>query len=149
MFDVGFTEVMLIAAVALLVVGPEKLPKLARTAGLWVGRARRMVADVKSDIDREIKRAELGDDIKNIKKSVDSVKSDITSAASEVGKSIQSGADEIKSDVNAIKQDMSLNSNATEASSTPSTAKPTVSATPSVPAKPPAPGDQSISGTED
>lgn len=59
MFDVGFFELVLIAVVALVVVGPEKLPKLARTAGLWIGRGRRVLADVKADIEKEIKAEEL------------------------------------------------------------------------------------------
>ena len=59
MFDVGFSELVLIAVVALLVVGPERLPKLARTAGLWLGRARRVVVQVKAEIDRELKAEEL------------------------------------------------------------------------------------------
>ena len=59
MFDVGFFELVLIAVVALLVVGPERLPKLARTAGMWLGRGRRFINSVKDDIDREIKADEL------------------------------------------------------------------------------------------
>lgn len=59
MFDVGFSELMLIGVVALLVLGPERLPKAARTAGLWMGRARRFLATVKADIDKEIKAEEL------------------------------------------------------------------------------------------
>jgi len=59
MFDVGFWELSLIALVALLVIGPERLPKVARVAGLWLGRGRRMIASVKADIDREIKAEEL------------------------------------------------------------------------------------------
>ncbi len=58
MFDVGFFELLLIGLVALLVVGPERLPKVARTAGMWVGRARRFVRNVKDDIDREIQAEE-------------------------------------------------------------------------------------------
>jgi len=61
MFDVGFWELSLIALVALLVIGPERLPKVARTAGLWIGRGRRMIGSVKADIDREIKAQELKD----------------------------------------------------------------------------------------
>jgi len=60
-FDVGFWELAIIAAIALLVIGPERLPKAARTVGLWVGRARRMVTDVKSDIDREIRESDLAE----------------------------------------------------------------------------------------
>jgi sec-independent protein translocase protein TatB len=59
MFDVGFWELALIAVVALLVVGPERLPALARTVGLWVGRLRRYVSTVKDDIEREIRADEL------------------------------------------------------------------------------------------
>lgn len=59
MFDVGFSELLLIGVIALLVLGPERLPKVARTAGHWVGRARRFVANVKADIEQEIKAEEL------------------------------------------------------------------------------------------
>jgi sec-independent protein translocase protein TatB len=59
MFDIGFWELILIGVVALLVVGPERLPKLARTAGLWIGRGRRMLGNVKAEIDRELKAEEL------------------------------------------------------------------------------------------
>jgi len=59
MFDVGFWELALIGLVMLVVVGPERLPKLARTAGLWLGRGRRMLSSVKAEIDREIKAEEL------------------------------------------------------------------------------------------
>ncbi len=59
MFDIGFWELALIMVVALLVVGPERLPRLARTLGLWVGKARRFVSTVKADIDRELAAEEL------------------------------------------------------------------------------------------
>lgn len=59
MFDMGALELLVISVVALIVVGPERLPKLARTAGLWVGRARRAFSSVKDEIDREIKADEL------------------------------------------------------------------------------------------
>lgn len=59
MFDIGFGELVMIGVVALVVVGPDKLPGVARTAGMWVGRARRFVTQVKADIDRELKQEEL------------------------------------------------------------------------------------------
>ncbi len=59
MFDVGFFELLLIGVVALLVVGPERLPKIARTAGLWLGKGRRFINSVKSDIEQELKTEEL------------------------------------------------------------------------------------------
>ncbi len=59
MFDIGFWELTIIAIVALLVIGPERLPQVARTTGMWFGRMRRFVSGVKADIDREIKADEL------------------------------------------------------------------------------------------
>ena len=59
MFDVGFSELIVIAIVALIVLGPERLPKVARTAGLLLGRLQRYVNDVKSDINREMQLDEL------------------------------------------------------------------------------------------
>jgi sec-independent protein translocase protein TatB len=59
MFDIGFSELMVIGVVALLVIGPEKLPRVARTLGHLLGRAQRYVNDVKSDINREIQLDEL------------------------------------------------------------------------------------------
>ena len=59
MFDVGFTELMVIALVALIVIGPERLPRVARTAGHLLGRLQRYVSDVKADINREIQLEDL------------------------------------------------------------------------------------------
>ncbi|NTV11643.1 MAG: twin-arginine translocase subunit TatB [Zoogloea sp.] len=59
MFDVGFSELIVIGLVALIVIGPERLPKVARTVGHLVGRLQRYVADVKSDIQREMQLDEL------------------------------------------------------------------------------------------
>ena len=59
MFDIGFSELLVIGVVALIVIGPEKLPKVARTLGHLLGRAQRYVNDVKSDINREIQLDEL------------------------------------------------------------------------------------------
>ena len=59
MFDVGFQEITLIGVIALIVVGPERLPKMARTVGLWMGKIRYYVGQVKSDIEREVRAQEL------------------------------------------------------------------------------------------
>lgn len=59
MFDFGFGELMLVALVALIVVGPERLPKVARTLGHLLGRVQRYVSDVKSDISREMQLEDL------------------------------------------------------------------------------------------
>jgi sec-independent protein translocase protein TatB len=59
MFDIGFTEIIFIMVIALLVVGPERLPRIARAAGLWVGKLRGFVSSVKADIDKELATEEL------------------------------------------------------------------------------------------
>ncbi|MCF6355105.1 MAG: Sec-independent protein translocase protein TatB [Candidatus Polarisedimenticolaceae bacterium] len=59
MFDIGFWELGLISVVALLVVGPERLPGLARTLGLWLGKGRRMLSSIKDEIDREVRVDEI------------------------------------------------------------------------------------------
>lgn len=59
MFDISFAEIVVIAVVTLIVVGPERLPKVARTLGYLLGRAQRYVADVKNDIQREMELEEL------------------------------------------------------------------------------------------
>lgn len=59
MFEIGFWELVMVGVVALIVVGPERLPGLARTAGLWLGKARRIFAEVKAEVDRELHLEEL------------------------------------------------------------------------------------------
>jgi sec-independent protein translocase protein TatB len=59
MVDIGFWEISLILVIALLVVGPERLPRMARTIGLWLGKGRQILNSVKADIDRELKADEL------------------------------------------------------------------------------------------
>lgn len=61
MFDIGFWEILLIAVVALLVVGPERLPKLVRVVGLWLGRAQASVQSIRNEINRELRAQELQD----------------------------------------------------------------------------------------
>jgi sec-independent protein translocase protein TatB len=66
MIDVGFWEVAMIGVLALIILGPERLPGVARTAGVWMGKARRMMNEIKSDIKSELNEADL-DELKNIR----------------------------------------------------------------------------------
>ena len=90
MFDIGFWELALIGVVALLVVGPDRLPGLARNVGLWVGRIRRYVASVRDDIEREIQAEELKkvlqkpSDLNPLKDVVEETRSVIGSAKNEI-----------------------------------------------------------------
>jgi sec-independent protein translocase protein TatB len=88
MFDVGFFELLLLGVVALLVVGPERLPKLARSAGMWLGRGRRFISSVKEDIDREIKADELREILEKQKRN---------NPMHEIVEETRSGLDEIRS----------------------------------------------------
>ena len=71
MFDIGFTELLVIGVVALLVIGPERMPKVARTAGHLFGRFQRYVSSVKADINREMDIDELRRAGENFKQSVE------------------------------------------------------------------------------
>ena len=59
MFDIGFSELIMVGLVSLLVIGPERLPKVARLAGFWIGKTRNMVASVKAEIKQELHAEEI------------------------------------------------------------------------------------------
>ncbi len=59
MFDVGFWELCLIGLISLLVIGPERLPKVARLSGFWIGKTRNMIAGVKQEINEELRAEEM------------------------------------------------------------------------------------------
>lgn len=61
MFDIGFSELVVIGLIALIVLGPKRLPEVARTAGRWMGQLRRFVSDVKQDLDREMHTEDLAE----------------------------------------------------------------------------------------
>ena len=84
MFDIGFSELFVIGVVALVVIGPERLPKVARTAGILFGRLQRYVTQVKSDINREMELAELGKVKTEFENAARSFQSEVQSSASEV-----------------------------------------------------------------
>ena len=84
MFDIGFWELMLIGVVALLVVGPERLPKLAYTAGKWLGKGRSMLSAVKSEIDKEVKAEELKEILEKQKRQMNPIQDVIDETSSAV-----------------------------------------------------------------
>jgi sec-independent protein translocase protein TatB len=127
MFDIGISEIMVIAVVALIVLGPEKLPRTARTLGHLFGRLQRYVADVKSDINRELQLEEL-------KK----LQAEVKSAATSIESSVSAAATEIRSGVRAVETD--LNAAAAGSAAEPTTAA-LVALPPSAPAAAPAAQD--------
>lgn len=84
MFDIGFWELCIIGVVGLLVIGPERLPGVARTLGKYVGKAQRMVAGVKSDIRRELEAGELRDLLGEQKKQIEELQGLVSETKAEM-----------------------------------------------------------------
>ena len=99
MFDVGISEIMVIAVVALIVLGPEKLPKTARTLGHLFGRLQRYVGEVKADINRELAM----EDLKKLQ-------AEVNTAAADFQSSMTASAKEVEDNVRAVEE--SLNASA-------------------------------------
>ncbi|HTH78824.1 MAG TPA: Sec-independent protein translocase protein TatB [Ramlibacter sp.] len=89
MLDLGIEKMMVIGAVALIVIGPEKLPRVARTVGALLGKAQRYVNDVKAEVNRSIELEEL-----------QKMKRDVETAARDVETSITSGVRDIERELN-------------------------------------------------
>jgi sec-independent protein translocase protein TatB len=88
MFDIGFSEIMLIAVVVLVVVGPERLPKVARTMGHLAGRLQRYVAQVKADISQELEIDEMGKFKSQFQDAAQSWRQAITTEIEQTGKTL-------------------------------------------------------------
>jgi sec-independent protein translocase protein TatB len=92
MFDIGFSEMLVLAVVALVVIGPERLPKVAKQAGQWMGKLRRYVDDVKSDINRQMELTEL----RNLQSQVTDVARDLQNSVQSTVSGVQSSFDEVQ-----------------------------------------------------
>jgi sec-independent protein translocase protein TatB len=102
MFDIGFSELVVIGVVALIVIGPERLPKAARTMGHLFGRLQRYVNDVKSDISREM---EL-DELRKLQQQVQTAAQDLKSSVETAARDVRSGARSVEDQLNAGAVDM-------------------------------------------
>jgi sec-independent protein translocase protein TatB len=99
MFDIGFSELLVIAVVALLVIGPERLPRVARTAGHMFGRLQRYVNDVKADIQREIEldelkklRSQFEDAARSVEQSVNDVDREVRAVGDDLNRALEDRA---------------------------------------------------------
>ncbi|WP_374486292.1 Sec-independent protein translocase protein TatB [Zoogloea sp.] len=126
MFDIGFSELVVIGIVALLVLGPERLPKVARTTGHLLGRLQRYVSDVKSDINREMQLDELKRLQEEARKSAmefeSTVRSEVASIEGGVASSIQSASSAVadlessfKASSDAVRESSSVSAQLTQA----------------------------------
>lgn len=100
MFDIGFSEIVLIAVVALIVIGPERLPKTARTLGHLFGRLQRYVADVKADINREMQL----EDLRKLQQDVRSAATEFEASMSSAARNLEGGVRSVESELNATAQ---------------------------------------------
>ncbi len=99
-FDIGFSEMVVIGVVALVVIGPERLPKVARTAGLLFGRMQRYVNDVKADINREMDASELRD-----------LKNSVQDAASSMQQAMNAHTSDIQDEIRKTEEEFNRLSN--------------------------------------
>lgn len=105
MFDIGFPELVLVAIVGLLVIGPERLPEALRTLGLWFGRMRRSFTAVKAEIEKEIGMDEVKRQLHNeaIMDEMKRIESEVRNSATSAKKSINSSMESIGSSIDAAR----------------------------------------------
>lgn len=96
MFDIAFSEIIVIAVVALVVIGPERLPKVAKTLGHMFGRLQRYVNDVKADINREL---EL-DELRKLQSEVQTAARDLESSMTTAAREVESGVRSVETQLN-------------------------------------------------
>ncbi|WP_288106400.1 Sec-independent protein translocase protein TatB [Limnobacter sp.] len=101
MFDIGFSELLMIGVVALVVIGPERLPKVARTVGHLLGKAQRYVNDVKAEINREMEldelrklKAEMQDAARKMESDVQTKLRDVENTVHQEAKAIEKEIDQ-------------------------------------------------------
>lgn len=101
MFDMGFLELLLIGIIALIVLGPERLPKAARTVGLWIGKAKQGFESIKTEIDRELKVKELQEQIAEQKATLEkeSGLNALRDELKQTSNSIHSSAEALKTEI--------------------------------------------------
>ncbi len=110
MFDFGFSEMVAVAVVGLIVLGPERLPKVAKQAGQWLGKLQRYVADVKSDINRQMELEELR-----------KLQTEVSGAARDLKGSFESAVGDAKTQFDSIEADLAGTSTSESSDATPAT----------------------------
>lgn len=106
MFDVAFSELLIIAVVALIVIGPQRLPKVARTAGVLLGRLQRYVSNVKADINREIQLDELRKLQAELAESARKLESQVGAGVSGVQRSLDDTAQSLNASVASVNSEL-------------------------------------------
>lgn len=104
MFDIGFLEMMTIGVVALVVIGPERLPAVATKVGRYVGKAQRFVRGVRSDISRELETGDLKKLIGDQKSQIDELRDMMHTASKDIQSSTSSAMKEVEKSVSEAKE---------------------------------------------
>ncbi|QEI04900.1 Sec-independent protein translocase subunit TatB [Pigmentiphaga aceris] len=112
MFDVGFSELMVVGVVALVVIGPERLPKVAKTVGHLLGRAQRYVSDVKGDIQREFELDELRKMRTEMEATARSFETSVATGVNDFQSKVEDTARSIESSVNDLGKDGTVTTDA-------------------------------------
>ena len=122
MFDVSFSELMLVGVIALIVIGPERLPKVARTIGHLVGRAQRYVSDVKTDIQREVDlddlnalKNQMDDAAKSVKLSLKDATGDLRKPLDEAQQALNEASASVESLVETARSETTASTSTTPA----------------------------------
>ncbi len=102
MFDFSFWELAIVVMVALLVVGPDKLPALAAKVGRWVGKGKRMMMSVRSDIENELKAAELKEMLEKQQSEISQLRNILNDTQTETQQEIQKALDSTEANHNEI-----------------------------------------------
>ena len=111
MFDIGFQELLLLSVIALLVIGPERLPGTIRTASLWLGRLRRSFQQIKMEVEREINADEIRQQLHN-----ESVMSSLEQTQQQVNEKVADMSRQLRHDIEQLEPNS--NDSSTEAPTT-------------------------------
>ncbi len=104
MFDIGFSEIVVCAIVALIVIGPERMPEAVRTVGLWIGRLKRSLRETRSEIERQIGVDDIRRQLHNedIMRSLEDARRDMDKVIAETQQTINSTAETIDSTAEVV-----------------------------------------------
>jgi sec-independent protein translocase protein TatB len=109
MFDIGFSELLVIAVITLIVMGPERLPETVRTIGLWIGRLKQMITTARSELENEVGMGEIRRQLHNEKilRDLENNKADFENSMRESSAELNSAAAQVKDGAQSSETDKS------------------------------------------
>ncbi len=119
MFDIGMTEMMVIAVIALLVIGPERLPEVASKVGGWIGKAKAFVSSTKADIEREFQASEMKNILSEQQQEIEELRKMVSSTQEELKSSVDDAKDVFENKIHSSVDDVQALDNKDENKTTP------------------------------